>query len=668
LLEWIKRLRAQGTHEPVHRLAGGCHALREPAPAAADTLRVALVGLPNTGKSTLYNRLTGGQAQIANWPGLTVDLLRGDLPPGPDGRRWELIDLPGIHDLSGASPPQASKNGGREKKASEDGASEACASEDEAIVLRLLATAPPDLLLVVVNASQVDRQLRLVLQLQTLGLPVLLALNMSDEAQRFGVRIDAERLAAMLGLAVVPISARHGQGIDLLLEAIHRADTARKHPTGPDAGSGDPPAGAAALEARRQQLVAECVRLPGQPPRQGSRRIDAVLLHPLVGPVLFLAIVLAMFQAIYALGVPLQDGMEALFATIRSQLILPGLTAAGAPTLMRSFLVDGLWLGITTVASFLPIIFLFYLLLAVVEDSGYLPRAAFLMDGLMHWLGLDGRAFVLQMMGFGCNVPAIMGTRVIRDPAMRLLAMLLIPFALCQARLTVFVFMAGIFFPRPWWAPGLVVFGFYVLSFVAAILTGLIFKRAYPSREAFVLELPPYRTPSLHTMLRRAWREMTNFMVTTRSFIVIGAALVWVLTTLPAGATQASDTTFAHAIGNVFQPLLGPIGMTPDLSVSLFFGFIAKEILLGAMAVIHHTSEAGLGAAIQAAITPLQALSFMTFVLLYTPCLSTVAVQLKESGSRAFVLRSVAWSLTLAWVMALLVYQGGRLLMGAYLS
>jgi ferrous iron transport protein B len=283
------------------------------------------------------------------------------------------------------------------------------------------------------------------------------------------------------------------------------------------------------------------------------------------------------------------------------------------------------------------------------------------MDGFMHGLGLDGRAFVLQVMGFGCNVPAIMGTRVIREKPMRLLAMLVIPFALCQARLTVFVFMAAVFFPKPWWAPGLVVFSFDVMSFAAAIITGLLFKRVYPNREAFVLELPPYRSPSLRTMLRRAWREMTNFMATTRGFIVGGAALVWLLTNLPPQVAGAGPT-IASRIGSIFDPLLAPIGMTPDLTVALFFGFIAKEILLGAMAVIHHTSEAGLGAAMHASITPLQALSFMTFTLLYTPCLSTVAVQIKEAKSRMFALRSVLWSMGLAWIAALLVFQGGRLL------
>lgn len=575
-------------------------------------------------------RHPGGNAQIANWPGLTVDLLRGPLPPGPDGQPAELIDLPGIHDFRGSS-------------------------EDEAIVQRFLQATPPDLVVVVLNATQVVAQLRLLLQVRALGLPTVVALNMSDEARRWGVRIDATGLARCLSLPVVPISALRREGIGALLEAIHSA------PASPPP-SPTPPADPAALEALRLELAAACVRQPAHARNRHSRRVDRLLLHPLFGPLLFLLIVAVMFQAIYSLGAPLQEGLGLLLDGIRQRLLEPLLQGIGTPALLRGFLLDGVWLGVGTVTSFLPIIFLFYLLLALVEDSGYLPRAAFLMDGFMHWLGLDGRAFVLQVMGFGCNVPAILGTRVIRDRGLRLLAMMVIPFALCQARLAVFVFMAGVFFPRPWWAPGLVVFAFYVLSFLAAIITGLLFKHAHPHREAFVLELPPYRRPSPRTVLRRAWGEMLRFLVTTRSFIVVGVALVWLLTNLPPGSGAGGGASFADLIGGLFQPLLGPIGMNPALTVSLFFGFIAKEILLGAMAVIHHTSEAGLGGAIRSSLSPLQALSFMTFVLLYTPCLSTVAVQIQEARSRLFALRSVAWSLALAWLASFVVYQGGQLL------
>ena len=279
---------------------------------------------------------------------------------------------------------------------------------------------------------------------------------------------------------------------------------------------------------------------------------------PLPGLLLFLGIVLALFQLLFAVGAPAQDLMGNGIDWIQTAILEPVLAALNSPPFLRDLLVDGVWLGVGTVATFLPIIFLFYLVLAVVEDSGYLPRAAFLMDGFMRWIGLDGRAFVLQVIGFGCNVPSILGTRVIRDRGMRLLSMLVIPFALCQARLTVFLFMAAVFFPKPWWAPGLVVFGFYVLSFVAVVITGLLFKRAYPSHEAFVLELPPYRTPSLSTILRRGWTQTLNFLVTTRTFIVLGAAAIWLLTNLPLGAVQGSGASIADGIGRLFQPLLGP--------------------------------------------------------------------------------------------------------------
>jgi ferrous iron transport protein B len=616
-----------------------CHGGSSGEQRRSGALTVALLGMPNTGKSTLYNRLTGGNAQIANWPGLTVELLRGAMPPDRSGHGYQLVDLPGIHDLSGSS-------------------------EDEAVVQRFLRHTPPDLLLVVLNASQIASQLRFLLQLRALAIPTVVALNMSDESRRFGISIDAIGLGEALGLPVLAVSARRNQGIHALIDRVHQLGEGLCL-QGPGCVIQEADLDQALAEIPQERvdaLLAQFVQLPPRLLNRRTRLVDRLLLHPLVGPVLFLAIVLAMFQLLYAVGAPLQDLLGSGLDWVQASVLEPALVAVNTPEWVRAFLIDGIWMGVGTVATFLPIIFLFYLILAVVEDSGYLPRAAFLMDGFMRWLGLDGRAFVLQIIGFGCNVPSIMGTRVIRDRGMRLLSMLVIPFALCQARLTVFLFMADVFFPRPWWAPGLVVFGFYVMSFVAAIITGLIFKRAYPSQEAFVLELPPYRSPSLSTILRRGWTQMVNFMVTTRSFIVLGAAAIWLLTNLPPGAVQGSGATIADWIGGVFQPLLAPIGVNPALTVSLFFGFIAKEILLGAMAVIYKTSETNLGGVIGGLITPLQSLSFMTFVLLYTPCLGTVAAQIQESKSRNFALLSLGWSLLLAWLMALVVFQGGLLL------
>ena len=620
--------------QPPWRQGRNCHRSCRGQDRQSGALTVALLGMPNTGKSTLYNRLTGGNAQIANWPGLTVELLRGAMPADRSGRSYQLVDLPGIHDLSGSS-------------------------EDEAVVQRFLRHTPPDLLLVVLNATQIASQLRLLLQLKALAIPTVVALNMSDEARQFGITIDTGGLAESLGLPVLAVSARRNQGIHKLIGRVHRLGE----------GLGGEPREAALDQALVEipqpwveGLLARHVQLPPRFINRRTRLADRVLLHPLVGLVLFLGIVLVLFQLLFAVGAPAQDLMGSGIDWIQIAILEPVLAALNTPPFLRDFLVDGVWLGVGTVATFLPIIFLFYLVLAVVEDSGYLPRAAFLMDGFMRWIGLDGRVFVLQVIGFGCNVPSILGTRVIRDRGMRLLSMLVIPFALCQARLTVFLFMADVFFPKPWWAPGLVVFGFYLLSFVAMVITGVLFKRAYPSQEAFVLELPLYRTPSLSTILRRGWTQTLNFLASTRTFIVLGAAAIWLLTNLPLGVVQGSGASIADGIGRLFQPLLAPIGMNPALTVSLFFGVIAKEILLGAMAVIYKTSETGLAGVIGSLITPLQSLSFMTFVLLYTPCLGTVAAQLQESKSRTFALLSLSWSLLLAWLMALVVFQGGRLL------
>lgn len=597
---------------------------------AAAAVQVALLGLPNTGKSTLYNRLTGGHARVANWPGLTVELLRGSLPPDASGRPYELIDLPGIHDLHGSS-------------------------EDEAIVRRFLSATRPDLAVVVLNASRSDTQLRLALELEATGLPMILALNMGDEAKRFGVRIDHQRLAEALGLPVLVLSARQGQGLDELLEHIHGFTELHPAPTRllPDKE----------LEERQARLVAGCIqghdKLHADPLRD---RLDRVLLHPLLGLLSFFVVMLVVFQLIYAVGGPIQVWLGALFDGLQARLLQPALQSLDLPEFLSRLISEGLWMGATTVISFMPIIFLFYLMIALIEDSGYLARSAFLMDGVMHWLGLDGRSFVLQIMGFGCNVPAIMGTRVIRERPQRWLAMLMIPFSLCQARLAVFVFMAGAFFPRPWWAAGLVIFGFYVVSFAAAVLTALLFKRVFPSQGGFVLELPPYRFPSLVTVFSRGWREMVTFFFTTRRFIILGVISIWLLNNLPPGVDNLSGQSLAGQIGRLVQPFLGPIGMNPELTISLIFGFIAKEILLGAMAVIYATRESELAMAVVGAIRPLQALSFMMFTLLYTPCLSTVAVQLRESRSGRFVALSLVWSFSLAWLMAFLLYQGGLVL------
>ena len=589
--------------------------------------------MPNTGKSTLFNRLTGHHAHIGNWPGLTVELMQADLELS--GRTLQLVDLPGIYDLRGHS-------------------------EDEAVVRRFLERTPVDLVLVVLNASQLDRQLRLALQVQRLGLPALVLLNMADEASRFGVRINTEALSSGLELPVQLLSAKYRQGIDSLKHSlVHQLEASKEQAEAVQQLEPRLAAVDAELDAAMAALVERSVTLPGRWRDQRTRRLDAVLLHPLLGlPLFFLAMAL-MFQAIYAIGVPVQEGLAGLLDQF-GQLVLKPLLAP-LPNLLQGFLLEGLYQGLGTVMAFLPVIALFFLAMGVVEDSGYLSRAAYLMDAFMERLGLDGRSFVLSLMGFGCNVPAILGTRVMRDRGLRLLSMLIIPFSLCSARLNVFLFMAAVFFPAR--QGGLVIFGLYLTSFLAAMLTALIFRGRFPNEEPLVLELPPYRLPTAGQMITRAWSEVKHFWLWSRRFIIFGVVAVWLLNNLPVGVEAASSASLAGQLGAWMQPLLAPIGINPKLAVALLFGFIAKEIVLGGLAVIYGQADpAALGQAMAADVSVPQAISFMLFTLLYTPCLSTVAVIRSESKQLGFTVLSVAWSLLLAWLVSFLAYQGIRAL------
>jgi len=595
---------------------------------------VAVVGMPNTGKSTLFTQLTSAHAHIGNWPGLTVDLMQAELTL--EGRSVQLVDLPGIYDLRGHS-------------------------EDEAVVRRFLESTPVDLVVIILNASQIDRQLRLALQVQQLGLPALVLLNMADEARRFGVGIDLAELSARLVLPVLLISAKYRQGLGQARHAIAKALVAEASATALPVQDLESHLAAADadLDGAMASILQAAVTFPPQWRDALTRRLDRWLLHPLLGLPIFFVVMALMFQAIYALGVPLQGALGALIDGFSLHVLAPAL--ASWPPFLRAFVIDGLVLGIGTVSAFLPVIFLFFLAMGVVEDSGYLSRAAFLMDAFMERLGLDGRSFVLSLMGFGCNVPAILGTRVMRSSGLRLLSMLIIPFSLCSARLNVFLFMASVFFtPRQ---GALVIFGLYLLSFAAAIFTALLFKGRFASEEALVLELPPYRLPTIPQVLRRAWAEVRHFWFWARRFIVFGVVGIWLLNNLPFGVAPASAQSLSGQLGELLQPLLAPIGINPRLTVALVFGFIAKEIVLGGLAVIYGqtASSGGLGHALASEVSWVQAVSFMLFTLLYTPCLSTVAVIRTESKRLGFTLFSVFWSLILAWLVSFIFYQAAWL-------
>jgi ferrous iron transport protein B len=580
--------------------------------------RIALLGMPNTGKSTLFNRMTGARARVGNWPGVTVDLLGARLLLG--AQMVQLVDLPGIYDLGGHS-------------------------EDERVVMDFLRNNRVDLALVMANAAHVERQSALLAELLRLKIPLVLVLNMADEAAQLGIRIDARRLGARLGMPVCLISAKHGQSmreLDSLLRAAMEAA----------------PAPASMLDANEiDAAVQENVSIPAQASHALSGRIDSLLLHRRLGLPLFFGAMFLLFEAVFLLGKPVQDAIAWGFVQFRADLLDPSLSAW--PPLARGLLLDGVYSGLATVGSFVPLIVLFFLAMALLEDTGYLSRAAFLMDALMSRLGLDGRSFVMVLMGFGCNVPAIMGTRVMRSRGLRLLTMLVIPLSLCSARLQVFLFLIAALFPAHI-AP-LVLFSLYLVSIGTALLTSALFRRRFVNVEPLVLEMPPYRFPTMRHILLRSWQEVRHFLKRASAFIVAGVVLVWILTTFPEQAAQGGAGTWAAQIGDWLQPLLSPLGIDPRLTIALIFGLVAKEVVIGALVVIYGQEGGSLAAAIAQHIDWVQAYSFMLFALIYTPCLSTIATLRAEARDRAFTALAVIWPLCLAWSVSFLFYQGARL-------
>ncbi|HKI64570.1 MAG TPA: ferrous iron transport protein B [Burkholderiales bacterium] len=578
--------------------------------------RVALVGMPNTGKSTLFNRLTGAQAKVGNWPGITVDLLSAKLLLGD--QMVQLVDLPGIYDLRGFS-------------------------EDEHVVTTFLSEQSVDVVLVVLNASQIERQMQLFAQLAQFGIPLVLVLNMADEAAALGITIEREALAGWLGVPICLVSAKHGQGMEQLRNLMARALRAPAQASPPD-------------DSVIEAAIKSAVHVPAQASHRLTEKIDRVLLDPWLGLPLFFGVMFLLFEAVFWLGTPLQNALAALFSVVRSAALEPALAAA--PPLLSGLLLDGVYNGLSTVASFVPLIILFFLAMAIVEDTGYLSRAAFLIDALMARFGLDGRSFVMILMGFGCNVPALMGTRVMRSRGLRLLTMLVIPFSLCSARLQVFLFFIAALFP-PRAAP-LVLFSLYVMSIAAAMFTSLVFKRRLINSDPFVLEIPPYRFPTVRQIVLRGWHEVRHFLRRASRFIVAGVVLVWLLTNFPAAAAPGSSETWAGHLGVWLNPVLGPLGIDPKLTIALIFGFVAKEIVIGSLAVIYAREGGALVSAIAQQVDWVQAYSFMLFTLIYTPCLSTIATIRSEARSPAFSVVAVAWPLALAWLASFAFYQAAR--------
>jgi ferrous iron transport protein B len=718
---------------------------------------IALLGNPNSGKTTLFNALTGSRARVGNYPGITVEHREAVLELG-GGARARVIDLPGTYSLV----PRA---------------------EDEAVAVngllgRLPGIARPTVLVAVVDATNLERNLYMVELLRELEVPFLVALTMMDTVEADGARIDVALLASRLGVPVFPVSAPRKQGLDALRQAMVAALGApvASHGTPPVGASeevrelgrmiaadvglrGDPGAiglwalglksgradehisfspavrnalaqtsGAHAVQqavVARYQRVAELLvgvqtRDAGSGPtrsEQFTARVDAVVLHPIVGPLLLLLIFGSMFQALFTWSKPIMDGIQAAMHWVGD--VIAGWLPAGFP-LLRSLLVDGVIGGVGNVVTFVPQIAVLFFCLGVLEDSGYLARAAFLLDRLLSRVGLHGRAFVPMLSGFACGVPAIMAARTIESRKDRLVTILVTPLVSCSARLPVYGLMiATVFATQPLvfglFHPGAVIMiGMYTLSLVAAFSMAAVFKRTIlrsPS-PPFVLELPLYRRPRFVPLARHVWSKLRAFLKDAGTVILAITIVLWGLFNFPRSAAieaahekareqvektvtdsaareealagveakyggQRLEYSIAGRIGHAIEPAIRPMGWDWKVGVGIIASFAAREVLVSTLGLVYGLGEGAEEhpSSLQQAMqkdrdpvtgkpvhTPLSGLSLMVFFVLAMQCASTLAVVRRETGSWKWPAFQFAYMTVLAVAGALIVFQGGRLL------
>ena len=620
------------------------------------SLTVALAGNPNSGKTTLFNSLTGTRHYVGNWPGVTVERKEGRIKyKGLDIR---VVDLPGIYSLN-------------------------TYSLEEVITKDYLSKERPDVVINIVDGTSLERHLYLTVQLLELGAPVVLALNMMDEVEKKGYRIDYQKLGRLLGVDVVPITAASGMGISSLLERVAKYQRhADKGPTAFDEyyksikeenkinsaeGEYD-----RLIQARYNfidHVLAQCLVKTKKESLSLTDRIDRVVTSRVFGIPIFLAFLYLMFQFTFSwVGQPLADLLDVFFSDVLSPWIEGVLEALGAYDWLKSLVIDGIIGGVGGVVSFVPLIFALFLFIAVLEDSGYMARAAFIMDRAMRGIGLSGKAFVPMIIGFGCTVPAIMATRTLEQERDRKLTMLIAPFMSCGARLPVYALFAAVFFPG---SETNVVFSLYILGIAIAVTMGLIFKNTLFKGESvpLVMELPPYRLPVLKSLVLRVWDRGKEYLQRAGTVIFAMSVVVWFMSSFNfSGPAQMSDSLLA-GLGRALAPIFKANGFGSwEASVALLTGLAAKEVVVATLGVVYGLGElAGeasvqFGTALAQHFSALSAYAFMVFVLLYTPCLAVIAVMKKEFASWKWTAFAVFYQFAVAWAVSALIFQGGRLL------
>lgn len=675
-------------------------------------LVIALAGNPNCGKTTIFNALTGSKQHVGNWPGVTVEKKEGKLKAG--GREITVVDLPGTYSLGAYS-------------------------EDEVVARNFILKDNPDVVINVIDSSNIERNLYLTMQILETGANVVLALNMMDEAKNKNIEINTKKLAQLLNIPVITTVATKGQGMEELIdEAIRLGD--KKQVKSFNINYGDdierevdileetlaqscasleyPPKWTAIkllendeyikklmeeynqdksvnnkieksinnltdiigyepdtfIIDKRYELISEIIQksVKKQVVRKESTsdKIDKVVTHKWFGIPIFAIIMFLIYQVTMTFGNEFLGGYVGDAFTALGEWVEPLLEAMGTSELLTSFIVDGLIGGLGAVMVFVPMLFVMYILISILEDTGYMARAAYVMDKFMNYIGLHGKTAVSLIISSGCNVAGIMSTRTLDSKKDRMIAILINPFVSCGARLPVYALFAGAFFEGRrigiFDASGIVVFSLYVLGIVVAILMGKFFsKRVFKGEESyFIMELPPYRIPTVKSIIIHMWEKSEAFLKKAGTIILGTVVAVWVLSNLPGGVEPGSSESLIGIIGSAIAPIFTWAGFDNwQSSVALITGLGAKEAVVGTLATVYGVAEGpNLTGAIQQIFTPLSALSFMVMTLLYCPCAATIGAIRRETNSRKWAAITVGYTCLIGWGAAVIVYQVGRLM------
>ncbi|WP_184724208.1 ferrous iron transport protein B [Caulobacter sp.] len=617
------------------------------APVSADRARVALVGNPNSGKTALFNALTGSRQKVANYAGVTVERKEGVLTT-PAGRHMRVLDLPGTYSLRARSPDEVVTR--------------------DAVLGKLSGEAAPEALICVADATNLRLVLRLVLELKQVGRPFVLALNMYDIAQRQGLRIDLERLSQEIGAPIVTTVATRKRGLPELLTEVEAIVAASKPElTAENVWHEPTPAEIRAAHAQAERIFKACVKPPERPDTI-TGKIDDVLLHPAAGLAILLTLLFVMFQAVFTWATPAMDGIDAGFAA------LVELTNANLPKgLLTSFIADGLIAGVGSVLVFLPQILILFFFILLLEDSGYMARAAFLMDKIMGGAGLHGRAFIPLLSSFACAIPGIMSTRVIDNRQDRLTTILVAPLMTCSARIPVYTLIIGAFIPQETvWGflslQGLVMFGLYASGIVSALVVSFLIRRVFwrGAVEPFMMELPTYRWPEPRNVLMNLWTRARIFLTRAGRIIMPLMVLVWVLSTFPyppEGATgPAIDYSIAGRLGQFLAPLMAPIGFNWQMTVALIPGMAAREVAVAVLGTVYavggEDGETGaLSTLLKHQWSLATALSFLAWYVFAPQCLPTLGVVKRETNSWVWPTVMFVYMVGLAYLASFIVYH-----------